>query len=179
MYLPYSYASQLNRHIGYVYDSAWQPNNSPDYTPIFRKGARLVHAWIKPKSPCVNGLTPVDLSYLQGDLSNDKIKSWQYSTLDTVATASFVLYYSGSSWGKKAAQLKALFAQNNLPLVTLEVGKDFDFVERKPGKAWQEGYGIGKSNALLVRPDQHVEAIIPSAQSSQAVVDATLYSLGL
>jgi hypothetical protein len=154
-------------------------HTSPEYTPLFRKGARLVHGWIKIKTQCTHGLGPVDLSYLQGDLPNDKLKSWQYSVLDTIPPTSFVLFYSGSSWGKKAAQIKTLFAKNNLPLIALEVGKDFDFVERKMGKAWQEGYGIGKSNALLVRPDQHIEAIIPSTQSSQAIVDATLYSLGI
>lgn len=154
-------------------------HHSPEYVPLYRKGARLVHAWIKIKTQCTHGLGPVDLSYLQGDLPSDKVKSWQFSTLDTIPPNSFVLFYSGSSWGKKAAQIKTLFGQSNLPLIALEVGKDFDFVERKAGKTWQEGYGIGKSNALLIRPDQHVEAIIPSAQSSQAVVDSALYSLGL
>lgn len=168
----------LNRHIGYVYDATWQPNLSPDYVPIFRKGARLVHAWIRPKTMCVNDLVPVDLSYLVGDLPPDKLKSWQYSTLDVVPAGAYTLFYSGSTWGKKATQLKALFAASSLPLVIVEVGKDFDFVDRKMGKVWSDGYGIGKS-AVLVRPDQHVEAIIPATPSSQTILDATLYSLGM
>ncbi len=152
---------------------------SPDYTPIYRKGARLVHAWIKPKSMCVNDLVPVDLTYLAGDLAPEKMKNWQYSTLDTIPAGAFALLYSGSTWAKKAAKLKPLFAATNIRLVMIEVGKDFEFVDRKVGKAWQEGYGISKSNAILVRADQHIESIIPSSVSTKDIVSATLFSVGL
>jgi hypothetical protein len=148
----------------------------------------MVHAWIKPKNHgIVNDLRPVDLSYLYRKATTnevierptDKQKAWQYSLLDTVPSASFVLFHSGSSWTKKAFDLKNMFTANHLPVVTLEIGKDFDFVDRERGKMWTRGYGLNKGNALLVRPDHHVESIIPSNRPLQAVVDSTLYSFGL
>lgn len=71
-----------------------------------------------------------------------------------------------------------MFAQQGVPLKTVEVGKDFDFIEKKPGKAWQEGYGINKGGAVLVRPDQHIQCVVTSSELPQRILDDVLRTLG-
>lgn len=138
----------------------------------------MAHAWIKSKSPgVIPPLDPVDLSYLD-DLPSSKAKDWNYSVLDVVHHSSYAFLYSGSTWAKKIPALRQMFAQQGVPLKTLEVGKDFDFIEKKPGKAWQEGYGINKGGAVLVRPDQHIQCVVTSSELPQRILDDVLRTLG-
>lgn len=169
----------LNRHLGYVYDPAWRPSSGNIYVPLYRRGARLVHAWIKPRTACVNELRPVDLSYLEGDLSRDKMAAWQYSILDVVPTTGYLLVFQGSNWALRARQLQVFFGGCRIPLYTAEIGKDFEFVDKVRAKVWLHGYGFDNGNALLIRPDQHIESILPERLQMQTVLDGVLYSLGI
>lgn len=148
------------------------------YKPQYRRGARLAHAWIKPKlAGVLPPLDPVDLSYLD-DLSSLKQKDWNYSILDIVQLGIYTFFYSGSTWGKKVPSLRQLFAQQGVPLKVVEVGKDFDFVDKKPGKVWCEGYGINKGGAVLSRPDQHIQCVVASGELPQRIIDDVLRTLG-
>lgn len=172
---------QINRHLGYVYEPGWAPGKQRDFAPIYKRGARLAHAWIKAKSN-INKLTTVDPVYLDylddQDLSPKKKQAWTYSTLDCIPHGEYVFFYSCSSWRKKTPALRELFARCRVPLRLLEVGKDFDFVDKKPGKAWSEGYGINKKNGVLVRPDQHVAVIAHSDVGPELILSGVLTDLG-
>lgn len=148
------------------------------FKPQYRRGARFAHAWVKSKVPGIlPPLDPVDLSYLD-DLPNSKAKDWNYSVLDIVPLGLYTFFYSGSTWGKKVPALRQMFGQQGVPLKVVEVGKEFEFTEKKPGKAWCEGYGLNKGGAVLVRPDQHVQCVVASGELPQRIVDDVLRTLG-
>lgn len=165
-------------HIGYVYEPDWNPPNATDFHPAYRKGARLAHAWINPLTPCVNKLPQVNLSYLSGDLPDDKIATWTYSTLDVVPPTSYAFIFAkGSPWASNAAQLKAQLAAQHVPIVLVEVGTDFEFVEPAAGQEWLEGFSLTSGSAVLVRPDQHVAVVADTTQSVDDVTDTILAGL--
>ncbi|GMK58855.1 hypothetical protein CspeluHIS016_0602970 [Cutaneotrichosporon spelunceum] len=168
----------LDRHLGYIYEPGWTPQQSQVYKPQYRRGARFAHAWVKSKTPGVlPPLDAVDLSYLD-DLPASKAKDWNFSVLDVVAHGQYTFFYSGSTWGKKVPALRQLFAQQGVPLKVVEAGKDFEFTEKKPGKAWMEGYGINKNGAVLVRPDQHVQCVVAGSELPQRIINDVLRTLG-
>ncbi|KAF4412150.1 Tetracenomycin polyketide synthesis hydroxylase TcmG [Colletotrichum fructicola] len=72
----------LEIHIGYVYGDKEPPANASHYTPKFKVGARLPHAWIKLLKPN-NRISdnPIDTSYVK-ELTKDQVSSRQFSTLD-------------------------------------------------------------------------------------------------
>lgn len=152
------------------------------FHPSYRRGARLAHAWIKPvKSKSLATLTGVDpvwLEYLP-ELGAKQTAAWRYSTLDCVPHGVYTFFYMSSSWGKRAPDLARLFALNRIPLRVLEIGKDFEFADKKPGKAWVEGYG--KSSGILVRPDQHIAIIAPAPgkTTAQSVMEVVLRDMGM
>lgn len=183
----------LNLHLGYVYYSGYEPRSASAYHPAYVRGARLPHAWVRAKSGSrgaggtsgggtggsggvFNGLKPVDLRYVARELGPDKLAKWHYSTLDLVPPASYVLVHGGG-WAKKAAELRMLLGAHGVPLAVLEAGRDFDFVDKKAGKAWVEGFGLKSGGAVLVRPDQHVEAVAARDTVPQAIVDQVLVTL--
>lgn len=165
----------LNLHLGYIYYSAYQPKSASTYHPAYVRGARLPHAWVKSKGAVFGALKPVDLTYMAGELPADRLQKWQYSTLDLVPAASYVLIHAGA-WAKKALQLRMLLAAHRIPLAILEIGRDFEFVDKKAGKTWHDGFAL-KHGAVLVRPDQHVEAVPGKDAVPQAIVDQVLLTL--
>jgi 2-polyprenyl-6-methoxyphenol hydroxylase-like FAD-dependent oxidoreductase len=70
------------------------------------------------------------------------------STLDLVAPGRFVLLTGSDAWADAADGLVG----GPVPLDVVRVGVDV----RDPDGAWSAVSGIGRSGAVLVRPDQHV-----------------------
>lgn len=163
-------------HIGYVYEPHWDPPNATDFVPAYRPGARLPHAWIRTLNgyKMSNHLPPVDLSFLQGDLPQEKIQSWQFSTLDLISPRSFCLIYSADSpWTE--TKISARASQNQMAIATeLEeavLGKDFDILDTKAKMEWVQGFGLDQGKAVLVRPDQHVAKVFDRNADADSVLN--------
>lgn len=83
-------------------------------------------------------LPPVDVSYVD-ELSPEAVAVRQYSTLDLIPAAEFVLIGDISVPGVK----------------TYRPGYDFELIG-EAGARWLEESGLKDGGALLIRPDQHI-----------------------
>lgn len=150
-------------HIGYVYEPHWSPANATDFVPAYRIGARLPHAWIRTLngSQVAKRLPPIDLIYLAGDLSEELISTWRYSTLDLVPMDRFILICDSTShWAKSYTQIEELRRATGIPMAMAVYGKSFEILEQKAAAAWRDGFGLDQGVAVIVRPDQHVALVV-------------------
>lgn len=166
-------------HIGYVYEPGWNPKNATDFIPAYRTGARVPHAWIKPRAGSLAHLPEVDLSFLRDDLEATKIARWKYSTLDLVAADSFTLLFDRSSqWAGKVDGLLADLNRSRIPVRTVQHGSDFDIVEEQQRHDWLDGFNLLGGNLVVVRPDQHIAFLAGPAESAEDVAQQIRETMG-
>ena len=122
-----------------MYGDSTVPPHASHYTPKFRAGARLPHAWITLES---TALAPVDVSYVDEFSAEDAARR-RYSTLDLCACDRFTLIGDLEVRGVN----------------TVRLGKDFELVD-EDGKQWAENAGLRSGGGLLVRPDQHILMVL-------------------
>ena len=152
-------ASQLELHIGYVYGSDEIPPHASKYTPKFRVGARLPHAWIRLRQ---SSLRPVDVSYVD-EFSAEDIECRKYSTLDLCDIDKFTL-----------------IGKLEVPNVkTCRLGEDFEVVEGDTGREWIKGAGLNDGGGLLVRPDQHILMVLKAETKAEEVEACLQQYLGI
>lgn len=162
---------QTNLHLGFVYEPNWQFSNPSQFEPAYRRGARLSHAWVQGMDDGLVGLAqPVDFDYIRNELPQNKLSVWRYSTLDLVPAGTYVLFCSMSDNKGRWARLEESMKEKAMALRLLVVGEDFGWVDEEAGRAWREAYGIHLGGAVLVRPDQHVEAVLAGEQDIEEVI---------
>lgn len=157
LYLFQPYILQLEIHIGYVYPDATPPANASTFTPKFKAGARLPHAWIQPLAQC-HALPEwtIDTSYV-GELSTTDVAARRWSTLDLVAPCTVTLVAGCRSlWLQRFTTLQKNFGKFGLPFRLFAVDTDFEFTLPEQRALFEREGQFAEGGALLVRPDQHL-----------------------
>lgn len=146
----------LNLHIGYVYGDTQAPGHASHFTPSFRPGARLPHAWLQGSLPAsVPQLKPINLEYIK-EFSAEQIKARQYSTLDLCAPDAWTVLLPVNDNTLNKAIPAMVTNHGNIKFNTLTLGKDFDVARVSASQDWLNQSGLTQGRALLIRPDQHI-----------------------
>ncbi|KAF2014634.1 FAD binding domain-containing protein [Aaosphaeria arxii CBS 175.79] len=147
----------LEIHIGYVYGSKEVPQNASHFTPKFKVGARLPHAWIWPKSSkLTEAIEPLDVSYIK-ELSQEEVDARRYSTLDLIEVGSFTLLVnSRAAWEDRHHEASLSLDNQGIKVRLVAADSDFIFVDQSQFDLYNKGIGFCNGGALLVRPDQHI-----------------------
>lgn len=173
---------QLEIHIGYVYPHATPPPNASHYTPKFEAGARLPHAWIKPKRAGPSKMLPqepIDTSYVR-EFTGDEIAARQWSTLDLLAQGSYtVLAGQMEAWEDRYGQLQEVLKPWNLSLKMWAAYCDFEFTDSKQSKLFHDNVDFGSGGAILVRPDQHILGCLSETSTIQDMLSLIQKDTGL
>lgn len=164
----------LGLHIGYVYGDKRIPDNASVYEPVCVPGARLPHAWIKISHPEKVQLPAIDSSYVGA--SPQKVAEMTYSTLDLCRFDTFTILVDESSFSlfkpaiEKALQQVAEITASSLSLQVVVKGRDFVL---QPGQGnWNDVVPLKQGKVVLVRPDQHVLAVLDRKDSAAHIVEA-------
>ncbi|ETS87827.1 hypothetical protein PFICI_01655 [Pestalotiopsis fici W106-1] len=152
----------LELHIGYVYGSKEVPAHASYYKAKYIPGARLPHVWINfIESRKPDSFKPLNVSYVKEWTEKD-VSARQGSTLDLCSYDSFTLIVGNQhGWKQRFEQLqKLLAAKTNVKVRLWSVDADFTFAFPEQGKLFCEGFGLESGGGVLVRPDQHILAVL-------------------
>jgi hypothetical protein len=170
----------LGLHIGYVYGDKRIPDNASVYEPICVPGARLPHAWIKLVDSEKVQLPAIDSSYV-GDESQ-KVAEMTFSTLDLCRFDAFtILVDKNFSSNFESAVQEAL---NQLPekvalkLSVQVVVKGVDFLLQPGQEKWDDVVPLKQGRVVLVRPDQHIIAVLDRNAGAAQVLEVLGGHLG-
>ncbi|KAK6213106.1 FAD binding domain-containing protein [Colletotrichum tabaci] len=154
----------IELHIGYVYGDDKPPASTSIYTPKFRTGARLPHAWIRIKRPSY-GLPqqPIDISYVE-ELSSKQVAARQFSTLDLVQPGTFSLIVGcRSAWARRLKESAEVLGYG-ISLCLWAADEDIVFCNEGHSRLFEQDGRLSHGGAILVRPDQHIlECLGPEA----------------
>lgn len=153
--------AQLELHIGYVYGSESIPPHASKYTPKFEVGARLPHAWIRPRRIA---LQAVDVSYVD-ELSPEQIDARRYSTLDLCELDQFTLI------GADHLEVPGVRS--------CRLGTDFELIRGRAGEDWLTGARLKEGGGLLIRPDQHILMVLDKTTTVKDVHEALRQHMGV
>lgn len=171
----------LGLHIGYVYGDKRIPDNASAYEPICVPGARLPHAWIKLVDPKKVQLPAIDSSYVGVD--SQKIEDMTYSTLDLCRFDTFTVLvdkdFSSNFEATVQEALKQLPAKVASKLSLQVFVKDVDFLLQPGQEKWDDVVPLNKGWAVLVRPDQHILAVLDRNTGTAGILEALRGSFGL
>jgi hypothetical protein len=150
-------------HIGYVYGDTVIPSNASLYERKFEKGARLPHVWLKSKPDVewTSWLSSIDSSYVV-EFTEADIKARQWSVLDLCAFDAFTLFVGSANrqrWISAIDEAKAELP-SALKLNVSVLDDDFEIVEGQRGREWIREMRLEVDGAVLVRPDQHILAVL-------------------
>lgn len=169
----------LGLHIGYVYGDNRIPENASVYEPVCVPGARLPHAWIKLSDPEKVQLPAIDSSYIGAN--PQKVAEMTYSTLDLCRFDTFTILVDESSFSQfkpaieKAFQQVAEITASSLSLQVIVEGLDFML---QPGQEkWDDVVPLRQGKVVLVRPDQHILAVLDRQDSAAQIVEALMSHL--
>ncbi|GAB1192985.1 hypothetical protein APSETT444_002187 [Aspergillus pseudonomiae] len=164
----------LGLHIGYVYGDKRIPDNASVYEPVCVPGARLPHAWIKLANPDKVQLPAIDSSYIGAE--SQELAGMTYSTLDLCRFDSFTILvdekFSSPFMSAVQTARKQIpeSAASSLSLQVVVKGVDFSL---QPGQdKWDDVVPLNQGQAVLVRPDQHVLAILDGNAGAAHIVEA-------
>ncbi|KAJ5390086.1 FAD binding domain-containing protein [Penicillium cataractarum] len=170
----------LGLHIGYVYGDKRIPDNASVYEPVCVPGARLPHAWIKLVDSEKVQLPAIDSTYVGVD--SQKVGEMTYSTLDLCRFDSFTILVdkSSSSNFESAVQqaLKQLPAKVASKLSLQVAVKGVDFLLQPGQEKWDDVVPLKEGQAVLVRPDQHILAVLDRNTSAAQILEALGSHLG-
>ncbi|KAI5922123.1 FAD binding domain-containing protein [Camillea tinctor] len=173
--------NNLGIHIGYIYGSTDLSNDASLFTPKFVVGARLPHAWIRllNLNRQHTGIIPIDVSYVK-ELPREKVKKWQYSTLDLCSFQCFTLITSSrQSWSSRCKALAEALGQWGVRIEMRAADCDFEFVEPIQRELFNQGAAMNEGGALLVRPDQHILGCLSPETNFLDLVTLVKSHLGL
>jgi hypothetical protein len=179
----------LGLHIGYVYGDADIPASASLFTPSYRAGARLPHAWLvaapDATSPHLPHVPALDNTYVS-ELSAASLSQKQYSTLDLCAPGAFTLICADAShahhWGPLVAEVHSLLpakARQSLKINTAVLGHDFELVKGARRNEWVMGLQLEHGGAVVVRPDQHILNCYGKDTGAREVLQGLMSHLGL
>jgi hypothetical protein len=171
---------QLEIHIGYVYGDKQAPPNASAFTPKFVPGARIPHAWIKPRNNSLSDqVPPLNVSYVK-EFTPSEVAVRQYSTLDLCSTDAFTLLVPTSEpWTQRFEELQTELARFNVKVQLWIDGEDFEFNDANQKALFQKDGGFGDGGALLVRPDQHIVGRLGHDATLEELKSLVLGHLGL
>ncbi|KAJ5665650.1 uncharacterized protein N7477_008098 [Penicillium maclennaniae] len=155
----------LGLHIGYVYGDNEIPTNVSRYQASCVPGARLPHTWIKFCSE-VKHLPAVDNSYVH-ELSENELSEKQFSTLDLCGLDTLTLLVDTTNASHFKWVIEGIIKElprevaSILPMKLIIHGADFVLQAGPEAQKWAELMELRKQ-AILVRPDQHILACLPS-----------------
>ncbi|OBR05282.1 FAD binding domain-containing protein [Colletotrichum higginsianum IMI 349063] len=161
----------IELHIGYVYGDDKPPASTLIYTPKFRTGARLPHAWIRIKRPS-HGLPqqPIDLSYVE-ELSDEQVAARQFSTLDLVQPGTFSLITGRrSAWARRSKESAEVLGYG-ISLCLWAADEDFAFCDEGHSRLFEQDGRLSHGGAILVRPDQHILECLGTETSVEEIVN--------
>ncbi|TQN67022.1 2,4-dichlorophenol 6-monooxygenase [Colletotrichum shisoi] len=165
-------SGQIELHIGYVYGDDKPPASTSIYTPKFRTGARLPHAWIRIKSPSRDlPQQPIDLSYVE-ELSSEQVAARRFSTLDLVQPGTFSLIAGRrrSAWTRRFEESAEVLGYGGISLCLWAADEDFVFCDEGHGRLFEQDGRLSHGGAILVRPDQHIlECLGPETSVAEIV----------
>jgi hypothetical protein len=176
----------LGLHIGYVYGDSEIPASASLYTPSYRAGARLPHAWLDGASKATHlpKLPAIDNTYVE-ELTATALAQKQFSTLDLCAFNAFTFIFSSefaSHWSQLLAELKLMLpksATQALKINTAILGGDFELVPGARRNEWVMGLQLDHGAAVLVRPDQHILGCYQKETSVGEIFRELVRHLGL
>ncbi|KAK5994362.1 Tetracenomycin A2 monooxygenase-dioxygenase [Cladobotryum mycophilum] len=147
----------LELHIGYVYGDKSSPQNASSFAPKFIAGARLPHAWIKPRASTTRlNMTPIDVSYVK-EFPVGEINKRKLSTLDFVSPDAFTIIVSSrAQWVDRLRVLRHELAKAHIKLEIWTADADFRFSDTEGRDLYEKASPLGHNGGLLVRPDQHI-----------------------
>ncbi|CAI7596681.1 unnamed protein product [Penicillium palitans] len=173
----------LELHIGYVYGATKPPAHASRYSPKFVPGARLPHSWISFPGHLSLGTQaakrsslprdPVDVSYVR-ELDASQVRVCQWSTLDLCGPDSWTLILGKEQRNPHIALLQKHFNVIGLTLNTWRLGVDFEIVRQ----SWFAGELVN-GGGILIRPDQHILARVPTETSGEDVIEEVSKHLGI
>lgn len=170
---------KLELHIGYVYGSDETPPHASHYKPKFVPGARLPHAWIKFPPGKQLHLPPEDVSYVW-EFTPTEVEERRYSTLDLCDFNAFTLLAgSRSHLVDRFNAASELLLQWPFKFNLFASDSDFSFVAPAYEALFSEQGGLGKGEAILIRPDQHILARLGPNSSAEHIRDVICDHLGL
>ncbi|KAI0136212.1 FAD binding domain-containing protein [Xylariales sp. AK1849] len=169
----------LELHIGYVYGREQPPPHASHYSPKFVAGARLPHAWIKfQESKVPAHFTPIDVSYVK-EWTGEEISGRAASTLDLCPFDSLTLIVgSRGAWGQRVQTCRGSLKRHNIQISLWASDTDFEFVYPKQEQLFAQGAQLADGGGILVRPDQHILAILDPEASTKDVGQLVLDHLG-
>ena len=169
--------AQLELHIGYVYGSTSIPPHASRYVPQFVPGARLPHVWIEPSPSLARSLPPaVDLRYVS-EMKEDDRKQRRYSVLDLCSCRAFTLISpKGTSFIENTATAVDLLGEPQVPVNALTYDEDFSITVGKDD--WLQATGLRSGGAVLVRPDQHILALVQAETDAVGIANMLTTHLG-
>ena len=176
----------LGLHIGYVYGDHEIPASASLFTPSYRPGARLPHAWLlgKPSRPSFPQISPIDCSYV-AEFSPQEIESRKYSTLDLCAYDAFTFIVDESSARRWTNELERIpyylptSASKSLGINLFVMEQDFHLMPGIRSDAWIKGFQLRNGTGVLVRPDQHILDTFADTLSVEDISRRLILHLGL
>ncbi|KAL1880272.1 hypothetical protein Plec18167_003675 [Paecilomyces lecythidis] len=157
----------LGLHIGYVYGQRIMPENASIFLPIVIPGARLPHAWITTSSLTLP--PPINSSYVT-ELRKKEIELRRFSTLDLIPVDVFTLivgYHYSDTWSKHLENAKGHLASKMKMRIVVH-GKDFEVIQDNYN--WVDLMKLDEGQATLVRPDQHILAVLDMDVGAEGIV---------
>ncbi|CEJ61694.1 hypothetical protein PMG11_10217 [Penicillium brasilianum] len=170
----------LGLHIGYVYGDKRIPDNASVYEPICVPGARLPHAWIKLIDLEKVQLPAIDSSYVGGE--SHKVAEMTFSTLDLCRFDAFTILVDKMFSSNFESAIQE--AVNQLPeklaseLSVQVVVKGVDFLLQPGQEKWDDVVPLKQGLAVLVRPDQHIIAVLDRNTGAAQVLEVLGGHLG-
>ncbi|KAK6073120.1 FAD binding domain-containing protein [Seiridium cupressi] len=170
----------LELHIGYTYGEKGVPSHASQYAPKFVPGARLPHAWIRVRDgKALEPLEPLDVSYVK-EWSSEDVSARQASILDLCLYHSFTLIVgSRSGWEQRMGELQDHLQKRNIQIRLWVAGTDFEFVFQKHEQQFDEGSRLMNGGGILIRPDQHILAVLGPGDKSSELERHILHHLDL
>jgi hypothetical protein len=131
----------------------------------------------------VDHIFPVDLTHVE-ELAQAEREQRRYSTLDLCRYDTFTLIVNSNQANiKRSAELINIAqkrGQLTIPLRVLHLGVDFNIVFADKAKDWIEKFQLGdeQCGGVLVRPDQHILALLDSDTTPQQLLEMLEEAMG-
>jgi hypothetical protein len=137
------------------------------------------HSWITlPTKSRVSPPEPVDVSYVD-DFGSKEIDERKYSTLDLVFPLTFT-FVTGDKrkWDKKLADLKLILPSPAPPTACYALGSDFELLNTEAASKWKRQSGLATGSTYLLRPDQHILAVLRPETTPEMIASILKAHLG-
>lgn len=167
----------LELHIGYVYGSSGIPHSTSHFTPKFVTGARLPHIWIEPLSESLPLPPAVDLDYVH-ELGTLERKRRKFSSLDLCVYGMITFLIGDSSDIYDIVREATATMPVKIPTNIFVYGKDFAAVFKKDRSDWVRSCGLLEGGGIIIRPDQHILAVLKADISAGQIACVLRKHLG-